>query len=82
MKKFLALILSAIMALPMVSLASAEGGTVLKIVAWDVNTTTYYAAQKEAFEASHPGITIEYIDVASQGLRHQGQHHAGRQRHL
>ena len=65
MKKFLALILSAIMALSMVSLASAEGGTVLKIVAWDVNTTTYYAAQKEAFEASHPGITIEYIDVAS-----------------
>ena len=66
MKKLLALVLSAIMALSMVSFASAEGNTVLKIVAWDVNTTTYYAAQKEAFEATHPGITIEYIDVASQ----------------
>ena len=66
MKKLLALVLSAIMALSMVSFASAEGDVVLKIVAWDVNTTTYYAAQKEAFEATHPGITIEYIDVASQ----------------
>ena len=66
MKKLLALILSAVMALSMIGLASAEGNVVLKIVAWDVNTTTYYAAQKEAFEATHPGITIEYIDVSSQ----------------
>ena len=66
MKKLLALVLSAIMALSMVSFAAAEENVVLKVVAWDVNTTTYYAAQKEAFEASHPGITIEYIAVASQ----------------
>lgn len=26
----------------------------------------YYQAQKEAFEATHPGVTIEYVDVASQ----------------
>ena len=61
MKKLIALVLSAIMALSMVSFASAEGDVVLKVVAWDVSTTTYYAAQKEAFEATH----------------HQGQHHAG-----
>ena len=66
MKKLLALVLSAIMALSMVSFAAAEGNTVLKIVGWDINTTSYYTAQKEAFEATHPGITIEYIDVSSQ----------------
>ena len=65
MKKLLALVLSAIMALSVVSFASAED-VVLKVVAWDVNTTSYYTAQKEAFEASHPGIKIEYIDVSSQ----------------
>lgn len=32
----------------------------------DVGTTPYYQAQKEAFEATHPGVTIEYVDVASQ----------------
>ena len=58
MKKLLALALSVIMALSMVSFAAAEGNTVLKIVGWDINTTAYYAAQKEAFEATHPGITI------------------------
>ena len=66
MKKLLALALSMIMVLSMVCVASADEGTVLKIVAWDVNTTNYYTAQKEAFEATHPGITIEYVDVASQ----------------
>ncbi len=66
MKKLLALALSVIMVLSMVSFAAADDAVVLKVVAWDVNTTSYYAAQKEAFEATHPGITIEYIDVASQ----------------
>ena len=66
MKKLLAIAMSVIMVLSMVSFAAAEEGIVLKVVAWDVNTTSYYAAQKEAFEATHPGITIEYIDVASQ----------------
>ena len=66
MKKLLSLSLSVIMVLSMICAAAADDGVVLKVVAWDVNTTTYYAAQKEAFEASHPGITIEYVDVASQ----------------
>jgi len=39
---------------------------VLTVVTWDATTTPYLIAQKEAFEASHPGITIEYVDVASQ----------------
>ena len=66
MKKFTALMLAAMLLLSMASFAAAEGNQVLTIVAWDANTTGYLAAQKEAYEASHPGITIEYIDVSSQ----------------
>ena len=66
MKKLLALVLAAVMALSMMSFAAAEGNTTLTIVAWDANTTAYLTAQKEAYEASHPGVTIEYIDVSSQ----------------
>jgi multiple sugar transport system substrate-binding protein len=39
---------------------------VLTVVTWDATTTPYLIAQKEAFEASHPGVKIEYVDVASQ----------------
>ena len=66
MKRLLALVLAAMMALSIVSFAAADEGTTLTIVAWDANTTGYLTAQKEAYEASHPGITIEYIDVSSQ----------------
>lgn len=65
MKKLFALAMAMIMALSMVSFAAAED-TTLTIVAWDVNTTGYLTAQKEAYEASHPGVKIEYIDVSSQ----------------
>ncbi len=65
MKKLLALAIASIMLLGMMSFAVAED-TVLKVVTWDANTTAYLKAEKEAFEASHPGITIEYVDVASQ----------------
>ena len=66
MKKALALILAVLMLLSVASFALAEDAQTLTIVAWDAETTPYLAAQKEAFEASHPGVTIEYIDVASQ----------------
>ena len=65
MKKLLALALAAIMMLSLAGIAMAEETTVT-IVTWDANTTPYLIAQKEAYEASHPGVTIEYIDVASQ----------------
>jgi multiple sugar transport system substrate-binding protein len=35
------------------------------VVTWDATTTAYLTAQKEAFEASHPGVTIEYVDCES-----------------
>ena len=64
MKKFIAFFLAALMMFSMMSFASAD--ETLTIVTWDATTTPYLVAQKEAFEASHPGVTIEYVDVASQ----------------
>ncbi|MBQ8092151.1 MAG: sugar ABC transporter substrate-binding protein [Clostridia bacterium] len=66
MKKAIAMLLAAVMLLALASFASADENKVLTIVAWDANTTGYLTAQKEAYEASHPGVTIEYIDVSSQ----------------
>ena len=66
MKKILALVLAVLMLLSAASLALAEDAQTLTVVAWDAETTPYLKAQKEAFEASHPGVTIEYVDVASQ----------------
>lgn len=65
MKKLFALALALIMVLSTMSFAAAED-TTLTIVAWDVNTTGYLTAQKEAYEATHPGVKINYIDVSSQ----------------
>ena len=65
MKKLLALALAAIMLLSVAAIAMAEDVTIT-IATWDATTTAYLAAQKAAYEASHPGVTIEYIDVASQ----------------
>lgn len=66
MKKLLSLILAAMMLLSVAGIAVAEEEEVLTIVAWDVSTTPYLHAQKEAFEKANPGVKIQYIDVASQ----------------
>ena len=66
MKKALSLMLAVLMLLGAAQFAVAEDAQTLTIVAWDAETTPYLVAQKEAFEASHPGVTIEYVDVASQ----------------
>lgn len=66
MKKVLALLLSMALLCALVpSFAMAED-IVIKVATWDATITPYLTATKEAFEASHPGMTIEYIDVASQ----------------
>lgn len=54
MKKLFSLVLAVAMVLSMACFASAEENTTLTIVAWDVGTTPYYQAQKEAFEATPP----------------------------
>lgn len=66
MKKLLALVLVAMMALSLVSGAVAEEKQVLTVVTWDANTTPYLAAQEAAFETAYPNIDLQYIDVASQ----------------
>ena len=67
MKKMLSVLLAAIMMISLLAVpALAEDAKVLTVVTWDATTTPYLVAQKEAFEASHPGVTIEYVDVASQ----------------
>lgn len=66
MKKLLALVLVAMMALSLVSGAVAEEKQVLTVVTWDANTTPYLIAQEAAFETAYPNIDLQYIDVASQ----------------
>ena len=65
MKKALSMLLAAMMLLTLALPALAED-QVLTVVTWDATTTPYLIAQKEAYEASHPGVKIEYVDVASQ----------------
>ncbi len=45
--------------------AAADGETVLKWSIWDKDLTIYYAPLVEAFEASHPGVKLELIDLGS-----------------
>ncbi len=66
MKKMLSVLLAAVMLISLLAVpALAEDAKVLTVVTWDATTTPYLDAQKEAFEASHPGVTIEYVDVES-----------------
>ncbi len=66
MKKMLSVLLAAMMLLSLLAVHALADDQVLTVVTWDATTTPYLIAQKEAFEASHPGVTIEYVDVASQ----------------
>ncbi len=66
MKRTLALLLCVVMGCALLpSLALAED-IVITVATWDATTTPYLTATKEAYEASHPGVKIEYVDVASQ----------------
>ena len=64
MKKMLSVLLAAMMLISLLAVpALAEDAKELTVVTWDATTTPYLIAQKEAFEASHPGVTIKYVDV-------------------
>ena len=63
MKKLFAVLLALAM---IATLSCALADTTLKVAGWDITTTPYYTAIKEGFEASHPGVTIEWVDLASQ----------------
>ena len=47
------------------SAAAADGQTVLKWSIWDKDLTIYYAPLVEAFEAKHPEVKIELVDLGS-----------------
>lgn len=48
------------------STAEASGdGTTLKWAVWDQETTPYWTDLKEAYEASHEGVTVELVDLGS-----------------
>ena len=65
MKKMLSVLLAAMMLLSLLAVPALAEDQVLTVVTWDATTTAYLTAQKEAFEASHPGVTIEYVDCES-----------------
>ena len=67
MKKLVALLLCVAMLVSMaVTFAMGEEKQILRVAAWDATTTIYLTATEEAFEASHPGVDLQFVDVASQ----------------
>ena len=66
MKKRLSVLLAVMLMMSLLAVPALAEDQVLTVVTWDATTTPYLIAQKDAFEASHPGVTIEYVDVASQ----------------
>ena len=70
MKKAFAVLLVAALAVSAVfaggSNESADDGTTtLTWAVWDYATTPYYDALINAYEASHPGVNVEVIDLGS-----------------
>ncbi len=66
MKKLFALLLSLTLVLSLAGSALAAQATTLTVACWDLDKTPYYNATKAAFEEANPGVTVEYIDLASQ----------------
>lgn len=70
MKKFVALTLAALLLMALIPgmTATAEEKTVVKVASWDVTgaAANYHEAIKAGFEAAHPDMTIEWVDLASQ----------------
>ena len=50
-----------------VSQTNGEEKTLLKWALWDLNSVFYYKTMAEAFEAAHPDIEIELVDLGSAG---------------
>ena len=63
MKKLAAVLMALLM---VATMTTALADVTLKVAGWDITTTPYYTAIKEGYEATHPGVTIEWVDLASQ----------------
>ncbi len=61
----LSLTLSSVMAKGSQEEAASDGVTTLKWALWDLDATTYYTPLIEAYEAKHPNIKIEPVDLGS-----------------
>ncbi len=67
MKKLLALMMMVLLVVAALSpTAVAESAVTLKVACWDLSKTPYYGAIKAGYEAVNPGVTIEWVDLASQ----------------
>ena len=66
MKKVVSLLLAVLLMVSAASFAVAEGKTVLTVACWDLATTSYYQAMKDGFEAIHPEVDVQFVDLASQ----------------
>ena len=67
MKKTFALLVALMMVVALLpTFAVASETRVLTVATWDGMSTPYLTAQKEAFEAAHPGVVIEYLDISAQ----------------
>ncbi len=66
MKKLFAMLLSLMLMLSLMGNAFAAQPTTITVACWDLIKTPYYNSTKAAFEAANPGVTVEYIDLASQ----------------
>lgn len=45
--------------------SKAEGNVTLKWAVWDVNKTPYYQPLIDSFEAAHPDVKVEMVDLGS-----------------
>ena len=66
MKKMLALVLAMMMIVSIAPMAVAQEKVTLKAACWDLSIPPYYQAMKEGYEAYNPGVTLEWVDLASQ----------------
>lgn len=69
MKKTLSILLVVLLALSTVfaqgAKETAKGDITLTWALWDIEQTTYYKPIIDAYEASHPGVRIEMLDLGS-----------------
>ena len=65
MRKFLALLLALTMVFAMAIPAMAEGEQTLTWALWDLESTAYWQALADGYEAAHEGVKIEIIDLGS-----------------
>lgn len=54
-----------------VSAAAGDEPIKLTWAVWDINLTTYYQPLIDAYEAAHPNVTIEMVDVGSSDYSNQ-----------